>query len=290
MKHLFLFVFVLMIFSCAPNGEQASDNTSEDQPASVETTTATDAMLAMKRQEGDLPGQTKTLSDALKENFDGGYDEKAVDVFTNVMVNFPSEEQIQSFVPVFLSMAKDKESIESFYTGTLTAFVTKYPQHEFSSTVGSVKTISETLENKAELINNPNFNRFSVEDAKDYIEMSEGYMIVSPRDPVAGAQIVKAGNQAKSIRGYAAKAVVLYDWLLRMQPDHPKAGQALFLKAFTYDNELNKKDQAKKLYAEFIKKYPDDDFADDAQLLLDNIGKTNQEFYESIVKKKGEKE
>jgi TolA-binding protein len=153
--------------------------------------------------------------------------------------------------------------------------------------VEGVSTIATLIANKANLINNPNFNRFSVPDAKDYIEMSEAYALVSPRDPQAGDQLVKAGNQAKAIDGYAAKAVVMYDWLIEKQPNHSKAAQALFLKAFTYDNELKKTDTAEKYYKEFIAKYPNDDFADDAQLLLDNIGKTDQEFYESIVKKKG---
>ena len=199
------------------------------------------------------------------------------------------EKYIKELIPIFLHFAMDKEGTQSLFQGVQAAFVSKYPQHDYSRKVSDVNTITTLLENKAEMINNPNFNRFSIPDALDYVAMSEGYMFVSPKDEDAGSQIIKAGNTAKSIRGYGAKAVVLYDWLLQKQPDHPKAGQALFLKAFTYDNELNKKDVAEKLYKQFIATYPDDDFADDAQLLLDNLGKTDQEFYETIVKKKVKK-
>jgi len=73
------------------------------------------------------------------------------------------------------------------------------------------------------------------------------------------------------------KAVNLYDRIYTQYPNYEKAAQALFLKAFTYDNDLNDKGTARALYEEFLKKYPNDDFADDTQFLLNNLGKNDEE-------------
>lgn len=249
------------------------------------TAHAPEVLKKLKSLEGDLDAQEDYFRDVMKSNFDAGFNIKAVDLFKNSLINFNSEDHIQRLAPAFLYYAKNKEDISAFYRGVQSAFVTKYPTHVYSGKTKDVLTISDLLDQKKELIDNPNFNRFSVPDAKDYIDMSEGYMLVSPRDQFAGDQLVKAGNMAKSIRGFGPKAVGLYDWLLMAQPDHERAPQAMFLKAFTYDNEIGDKAKAEELYKKFIEKYPNDGFADDAKLLLENVHKSDEEFYKSIVDK-----
>ena len=286
MKYIIFLITLVTLISCKPETE--SGHGQDAQIAEVQSTPG--AQEVLEQLKGLSPEQgVGVVKEAIQKNFDGGLTEKAADIISNVLYNFDDEKSIQVYAPAFLEMAKGKQGIENFYAGLEAAFLTKYPQGDYSQTIKDGSTISTLLTNKADLINNKNFNRFSVPDAKDYIELSEAYALISPRDEDAGAQLIKAGNTAKSIPGYAAKAVALYDWLLAKQPNHPKAGQALFLKAFTYDNELKKPDVAAQLYKEFIEKFPKDDFADDAQLLLENVGKTDQEFYETIVKKKEKK-
>ena len=52
--------------------------------------------------------------------------------------------------------------------------------------------------------------------------------------------------------------------------------------AFTLDNDLQRHEEAKELYESFLEKYPDDDFADDTQFLLQNLGKTDEEIIQSF--------
>ncbi len=283
MKYILFVVCGLVLFSCK---EEKKISASDNADLINSTMSAKEVLVELQNLSGSEADQVKLFSEAIKENFNADLDEKAVYIFCNVLYNFDDENSIMQYAPIFLHLAQGRSAIANFYAGIKSAYVTKYPQSEYSKKVTESKTIATLLTNKAELINNNNFNRFSVEDAKDYIELSETYALVSPRDKDAGSQLIKAGNTAKNIKGYGAKAVELYDWFLAKQPDHPKAGQALFLKAFTYDNELKEPVTAEKLYKEFIEKYPDDDFVDDAELLLKNIGKTDQEFYESIVKQK----
>ncbi len=279
-------LFLCLFLSCTnESGPTRSDqNTTVDQ-----TVSSVEVLKEFKAAKGDLSKQLDIFRKAVKENFDAGHEAKAVDIFKNVLFNFDTEEHIKGIAPIFLHFAKGQPTIVDFYQGVQSAYVTKYPQSEYSGKVKDVKTIITLIDNKTEMIDNPNFNRFSVPDAKGFIEMTEAFMMISPKDEDAGSQLFKAGNMARRIPGFAQKAVALYDWLLQKQPDHPKAGHVMFLKAYTYDNELNKKDIAEKLYNEFIEKHPDNTYADDAKFLVEHIGKTDQELFESIVNKKGEK-
>ena len=77
-------------------------------------------------------------------------------------------------------------------------------------------------------------------------------------------------------------ADAIYDAIYTQYPQYEKAAQALFLKAFTYDNDLKDKGTAKALYEEFLQKFPNDDFADDTQFLLKNLGKNDEEIIKSF--------
>ena len=289
MKRIFIFILI-SVFSVSACKQDKSHGVSDNAALIKSTRAPEEVLLAMRELGEDEEKKMSLIRDEMRANFSNDLEEKAVYIFRNILYNMDDENSIQKYVPIFLEEAVGRSGIQNFYDGLQAAYVTKYPQSAYSKTVDAVNTIATLLTKKADLINNPNFNRFSVPDAKDYIELSETFALVFPRDPAAGGQLIKGGNTAKSIPGYGAKAIAMYDWLLEKQPDHPKASQALFLKAFTYDNELKKPSTAGKYYREFISKYPNDDFADDAQLLLENLGKTDQEFYETIVKKKGEQE
>lgn len=112
--------------------------------------------------------------------------------------------------------------------------------------------------------------------ANDYIRICELYALLQPKDSQSPEYLHKAGETARAIREFP-KAVAIYDWIYTQYPNYEKAAQALFLKAFTYDNDLEDKAKAKALYEEFLEKFPNDDFADDTQFLLSNLGKNDEE-------------
>ena len=68
-------------------------------------------------------------------------------------------------------------------------------------------------------------------------------------------------------------------------PDYEKASECLFMKGFIYDNNLQDYEMAKKIYLEFLEKYPDDEFADDAQASIDNLGKSLEEIIQEFEMK-----
>jgi len=95
--------------------------------------------------------------------------------------------------------------------------------------------------------------------------------------------LLSGGETARMVKNNQG-AIDFYNWVLEEFPNDPKSSQALFLKAFTYDNELNQDDIAKPLYESFLAKYPDNDFADDAKFLLQNLGKSDEEIIQSFQK------
>ncbi len=122
---------------------------------------------------------------------------------------------------------------------------------------------------------------------KTFVEASEAYALVLPKDTEKTPYFLHQAAEASRSMGAFDRALVFYDWILDKYPNSPKAAQALFLKAFTYDN--NKKDiaKARQFYNEFLKKYPNDEFADDTKFLLSNLGKSDEEILKQLTQKKG---
>ena len=97
-----------------------------------------------------------------------------------------------------------------------------------------------------------------------------------PADSLSPEYLFKAAELARAIHK-GQEAVLYYDKICTDYPDYEKAPTALFLKAFTYENTLKDTANAKIGYQEFIKKYPDNQFADDAQYSLKYLGKSPEE-------------
>jgi len=81
------------------------------------------------------------------------------------------------------------------------------------------------------------------------------------------------------------KAIQVFDRVLKNYPDYEKAAQCLFLKGYVYENEIGDLNTAKAIYKDFIAKYPDDEFADDAAVSIQNLGKSPEELIKEFEEK-----
>lgn len=93
----------------------------------------------------------------------------------------------------------------------------------------------------------------------------------------------KTGETARAVKSYPL-AEKTFEEIYKKFPEHDLASKAMFLHAFMCDEDLQQFDKAKALYASFLEKYPDSDFNDDAQFLLANIGKSDEEMLEMLSK------
>lgn len=119
--------------------------------------------------------------------------------------------------------------------------------------------------------------------ASQFISQTEIFVNKNKAIEDAPVLLHRAAETARSIR-QIPKALGLYERIITEYPNHEKAAQALFLKAFTYDDDLNEFEKAKEMYDAFLAKYPTHDFADDTEFLLKNLGKTDEEILQSLDK------
>ena len=117
-----------------------------------------------------------------------------------------------------------------------------------------------------------------------YVDACEAAVMAQPDLPNAPEYLHRAAETARTLRDIP-KAIALYDWIIERYPNHQRGATSLFLKAFTYDNDLKNFEEARKYYEEFLKKYPNNEFAESAQFLLENLGKTEAELNEILQKK-----
>lgn len=122
-------------------------------------------------------------------------------------------------------------------------------------------------------------NKKGVIDAKEaanIINLYTSFADQYPEDQKSPSFLFKAADVSINVF-HSQKTIALFDRVLNEYPNFDKAPQALFLKAFTYENYLNDMGKARITYELFLSKYPDHSFANDAQVSLNNLGKSPEE-------------
>lgn len=89
-------------------------------------------------------------------------------------------------------------------------------------------------------------------------------------DTASTEYLFKSADLALGIR-QPNKALESLDLLIQRYPDSRKASSALFMKAFIQETSLQDKEEAKKIYLQFIEKYPDHPLRGSAQASYDQL-------------------
>jgi TolA-binding protein len=84
-------------------------------------------------------------------------------------------------------------------------------------------------------------------------------------------------------------AIGCYKKVYEKYPNSKRAPFCLFMQGFIYENNLHSPEMAKKLYEEFMKKYPNNELAKDVKFALDNLGKSDEEIMNAIMDKQKQK-
>lgn len=105
-------------------------------------------------------------------------------------------------------------------------------------------------------------------------------------DTLAPVFLVKAGQVAQSIHKYTQAQ----SFFIKCTEEFPKfknRGAALFLLAELYDNSsmLNNESEARTIYEQIIREYPNSPFANDSKASIKNLGKTDEQLVEEFLKK-----
>lgn len=125
--------------------------------------------------------------------------------------------------------------------------------------------------------------------AKNMIALYRKYQNSFPADTISAQYLFRAAQLAQSIKEFNT-SIQLYDSLMEIYPDNYRTPEALFLKAFVFDNSLQRYESARECYNLFLTKYPEHHLADDAVQSLEFLGKTNEEILEMLLKRQSQQE
>jgi outer membrane protein assembly factor BamD (BamD/ComL family) len=113
-----------------------------------------------------------------------------------------------------------------------------------------------------------------------YLEFEKKY----PNDTAAAEYLYRAANLDMNT-GKALKSIEIINNIISKYPNYKKITSCYFLKGFVYDYHLKDINNARKAYQEFIAKFPKDDLADDAQISLNNLGKSDEQIIKEFEEK-----
>lgn len=107
-------------------------------------------------------------------------------------------------------------------------------------------------------------------------------------DSITPELLFKSGALVKG-RNDPTKAIGVWGLITEHYPDSKWAADAMFQKAFTFDNDLKDKQMAKQYYENFLKTYPNHKLAEDIKLLIPTLDKTDAQLIEEFEKKNQKK-
>jgi tetratricopeptide (TPR) repeat protein len=85
----------------------------------------------------------------------------------------------------------------------------------------------------------------------------------------------------------AKQSLDLYNQIIYQYPEYKKVPECLFLMGYIYENNFQELGKAKEIYEQFLAKYPNHDFADDARVSIENLGKSPEELIRMFEEKNG---
>jgi TolA-binding protein len=111
--------------------------------------------------------------------------------------------------------------------------------------------------------------------AAEIIELYKEYADKFPEDTLAAEYLFRAGDVSNGIGQYK-EAIGFYKRCSEINT-YGKQPVAFFLQGFIYETQLNDMQNAKRIYEEFLQKYPNHKLASDVNFSLANLGKSPEE-------------
>lgn len=183
-----------------------------------------------------------------------------------------------------------KEGLQDSLVATLfyKSFLEGFPAHgkveAISKDYGMLPTFDSLLYTLGENIYSPDLKKMDFKKGKAFWSGARNHTFLVPQDPRSPEYLVKAAEVARSIGAYDL-SLTTYQEAIDRYPDAPKSAVALFMQGFILDEDLNKDNEAKSKLTSFITKYPDHKLRQSAEILIENLGKTDEELIEAFQKK-----
>jgi len=122
------------------------------------------------------------------------------------------------------------------------------------------------------------------DQAAELVVLYDKYATKYPDDSMASTCLYKAAEMSINLNK-GNEAIAFFDRVIADYPNDPRVPEAYFLKAFVYEISLMNLNKARESYTAFIQKYPNHELTDDAQISLNNLGKTPEQVLLEAMKK-----
>jgi TolA-binding protein len=122
--------------------------------------------------------------------------------------------------------------------------------------------------------------------AEQAINAFNNFASTCKNDSLAPVFLLKAGQIAQTTRNFQQSQILLKKCVDEF-PQFRNRGAALFLLAQVYDDAsmLNNEVEAKNIYQQIIKEYPNTVWENDAKSCILNLGKTDEQIVQEFLKK-----
>lgn len=131
-----------------------------------------------------------------------------------------------------------------------------------------IKALEKTVFNDASGLNK--------EQAAQLVTLYDDFATSYPKDSQAATCLYKAAEMCINLNK-GNEAIGYFDRVIKDYPDYPRLPEAYFLKGFVYEISLMNLNKAREAYTVFVQKYPNHELTDDAQISLNNLGKTPEQ-------------
>ena len=130
-------------------------------------------------------------------------------------------------------------------------------------------------------VSNQQTNSIEVQASEEYLLLANQLADKADGDTLAALPLYKAAEVYQALGDFKGAALV-FERIYNDYPSFSKAGEALFMLGFTYDENLRDTARARRTYEKFLAEYPTNTFADDTQMLLSNLGKSDEEMLQML--------
>ena len=263
--------------------KQPSDSTAQKVLTSI------DAYIEIKGYADSTSAQY--ILEAARIASDQNQIQQSIDYYKTYIVEYPDRKDIPNRITDVITLV-EKQNKPELNQILYKSFSNRFPQDERTATfTGKIENKETSVDSMVKFIGMNMFNdstfRLNEERSLLYIDACEMAVMADPTLRDAPEHLHRAAETSRTLRDIP-RAIDLYDWIIEKYPTHNRAATSLFLKAFTYDNDLKDFKKAEVHYNDFLARYPDNEFAESAKFLLDNLGKSEEELKKMLEEKSKE--
>jgi len=167
------------------------------------------------------------------------------------------------------------------------SLVKRFPSHPGAEAIKAKiadpsLSIDSSLQFVLKSIPNESTSELNTANVQLYMEMVEVSVMTDTTLYLGADHLAKAGEVGRMVKLYT-RSIKLYDWVIRLYPTHRFANAAIFMKAYINYFDLKDYDKANELIKEYQAKDPYGQFEFEANYLLNNPGKTEEELMKAIA-------